>query len=329
MQDEPSGHSMDGRPWEEARPPHLPDALMRLSPWLMPFLLLAGLEVVAGWLEWSVRWQPQDVSTAVSIIINRVPGVCAMLLGAALFWRRPDAYRTVPMIVLGVVLLATAALLRLASVPLADVFGELTPPSEELPVLVPLQVAYDIFVALVNIFALLYLARGLAAARRFVDAVSLRGLAIVLIGVSVATTVISILPFLGILDWSGVMLSLNVAWMTLGLIQMLAWSYLLVVARGGWLAGERPRIGWVLVAFAAALLVAFRVISALGDLLPPSREGAFVALQILGLASNAGWVLLLLAFVAGLPSIEAVPDKMNGGATLDPTAARSPGSGAG
>ena len=171
MQDEPSGHRLDGTPWEEARPPHLPDALTRLSPWLMPFLLLAGLEVVAGWLEWSVRWQPQDAATAAWIIVNRLPGVCAMLLGAALFWRRPDAHRTVPMIVLGVVLLAAAALLRLASVPLADVFGELTPPSEELPVLVPLQVAFDTFVMLVNIFAVLYVARGLAAARRFEDVV--------------------------------------------------------------------------------------------------------------------------------------------------------------
>jgi hypothetical protein len=129
MDDEPRGHTIDGTPWEEPRPPHLPDTLTRISLWVIPFLVLAGFQLVAGWREWAGQGQ-LNPGYGVTIFLGLVPGVCASLLGAALFYRHPSANRRLSILVFGVVLLAVTALMELASRPLDEWFLALSPSAD-------------------------------------------------------------------------------------------------------------------------------------------------------------------------------------------------------
>ena len=103
MNDQPTGTTIDGTPWEEPRPPHLPDAVSGVSPWAIPFVVLAAIQVLAGWLEWKAQGDLGDPGYGVSIALGIVPAACISLLGAALLIRHPDALRRLPMLVFGVV----------------------------------------------------------------------------------------------------------------------------------------------------------------------------------------------------------------------------------
>src|SRR5688500_6853375 len=106
MDDKPAARTVDTAPWPEARPPHLPDRITALSPWIAPFLLLAALQVFLGWQQWASEGT-LDVAPSLALhISDLLPSLAATLLGAALFWRHPQAHRTMPRVALGVALLA-------------------------------------------------------------------------------------------------------------------------------------------------------------------------------------------------------------------------------
>jgi hypothetical protein len=332
MSNEPTGRTIDGKPWEEPRPPHLPDRLTSITPWVIPFLLLAALQVVAGWLEWGAQGDYRPLGVGVSIFLGLLPGICTTLLGAALFYRHPDAHRRLPMLVFGAVLLTVVALMDVAEAPwrsafLPDLFPESDMPGGEESVIV-LSGIYSAALNVISVFGLLYLARGLGGARRFADVVSARVLGIAVTVVVLAATVVSLASVLMDADWSDVLTPLNLMAVAVSLVSTLAWSYLFVTAVTGWRAGERPRIGWLLVALAAGIEIGLRVLMA-GTLLVDISQAGFGVLQIVGLASVANWVLLLLAFVAGLPSMAPAPAGSSPSTTADLPAATPPGFGAG
>ena len=132
MTDQPTAETIDITPWEEPRPPHLPDAVTTVSPWVFLFVLLAVLQVIAGWLEWKAQGDLGDPTYGASIALGVVQAACVSLLGAALFLRHPDAHRRLPMLVVGVVLLVATVLLPL-------VVGAIDGPlqTNELPLVVP------------------------------------------------------------------------------------------------------------------------------------------------------------------------------------------------
>jgi hypothetical protein len=180
------------------------------------------------------------------------------------------------------------------------------------------------------LFGLAYLARGLASARRFEDVVSGRRVATVVIVFVVIETVLWLLPIAGsIAETPDLLTPLNFASVALNFVTKLAWSYIFVITFGGWIARERPRIGWLLVAFAAGIEVALPVLFAVGGF--AIWQASVVAAQIIGLISVSNWVLLLLAFMVGVPSTAevAAPDEPDAAATADPPAATRPGSAAG
>lgn len=308
MPSEPTGTTIDGAPWPEACPPHLPDALTRLSPWLIPFVLLAVLQAVAAWLEWDTQGELVDPGYGVSIVMGRLPGVCAALFGAALVHRHPDAYRRLPMLLAGVTLLAVAALMRLATGPLeAVLLGPLSGLDDGSTFVI--HGIFSAAISVVSIFGLLYLARGLDGARRSAEVVSTRRLGGLLAVVAVAATVMTVMLVLANAQASEILTPLNIAAVALSFISMLAWSYVFVVAFGGWRAGEEPRIGWLLAALAVGIELASRVIIAIGGLVNLWQVGD-VVLPILSVAFVAEWVLLLLAFLAGLPSTAPTADPL-------------------
>ena len=319
MDAEPRGHTSDGDPREEPLPPDRPDALTGVSPWVIAFLILAGIQVLAGWLEWFSRHDQQHPIRVLNIVVIGLPGFCSTLLGAALFYRHPDALRRLPLLVFGVALLNIVALLDLWNEPLTSsaFLPEIFPTFPEFGFGVDestliLSGIYTAAMNVVMVFGLLYLARGLDGARRSAPVVSLRVLGIALTIVALASAGVSLEWALGY-EPGDVMIPLDVMALVMRLISALAWSYLFVVAIGGWLAGERPRAGWLLVALAAGIEIAIRTF--LGGVvnIPQSTS------TVIFLAAVANWALLLRAFAAGVPST-AMPDR---------PAVTTPGSGAG
>ena len=315
-------------PWEEPRPPHLPDAVTRVSPWVLPFVLLAAVQVVAAWLDWAAQGDLRGPNAVELIVVQWLPGVCASLVGAALFYRHPDAHRRLPMLVVGVVLLALAALLRLATDPVADALMAAGPLEDQGWFFASYGI-YGAVISVVSIFALVYMARGLAGARRFADVVSGRALALVAVAVVAIASVVSLASIVGQADAAAILTPINIVSLALSKIDALAWAYLFVVAFGGWLAGERPRIAWLLAALAAVVDVAFLIVLAASGFVDLSGAGS--ALLVLTWLGLAGWVFLLAAFVLGLPSMAPVSetDRPAPPVTADPLAATRSGSGAG
>ena len=331
MDAEPTGHTIDGTPWEEPRPPHLPDTLTRVSPWVFPFVLLTGVQVVAAWLDLAAQGDLRDARALEFLVLTWLPGVCASLLGAALFYRHPGAHRRLPMVTMGVVLLAFSALMQVASEPLDRALMDATPATEAsfLSALFWHEV-YRAAITVVRLFGLVYVARGLVGARRFADVVSGPAVAFVVVAVAAVLSVISLASAVSVADLGVLLTPINLASVVLAKINTLAWVYLFVIGLGGWLVGERPRIGWVLVAFAAAIEVIYLLVTAVGGLLDFSlaSELLFLIVHWLG---TARWILLLMAFAVGVPSTapDAVDDGSETRPTADPQAMTRSGSGAG
>jgi hypothetical protein len=327
VSNEPTGRTIDGTPWEEPRPPHLPDALTRVSPWVFPFLLLAGIQVTAAWLDWAGQGDLRYPNALEFIVWQWLPGVCASLIGAAFFYRHPDAHRRLPMLTMGVVLLAVAALVAID--PIDQALMNAAPVDEaNIESAFLWHGIYGAAITVVSIFGLLYVARGLAGARRFVDVMSGRAVGIALIALVAVASVVSLAPYFTTPDAAELLTPVNVVNLMLAKIDTLAWIYLFVVAFGGWLAGERPRIGWLLVALAAGIEVALQVLIA-GTWLTDVSAGGSVVLQIISLAAVTIWVLLLFAFVAGLPFMAPAAEGSESAAMTDPTASTTRDSAAG
>jgi hypothetical protein len=331
METEPTGRTIDGTPWEEPRPPHLPDTLTRVSPWVFPFLLVAGLQVVVAWVDWVAQGDLRDPNAVELIVVQWLPGVCASLLGAALFSRHPDANRRLPMLVVGVVLLNVAALMEMGRAPLTRALVDASPVGEDSFETVFLWSGiYAASITVVGIVAVLYIARGLAGARRLAHVAYGHGFMIALIALVAVASVLSLAPYITLPDASRaeVLTPANVLNLILGRIETLAWVFLLVIVVRGWLAGERPRIGWLLVALAAVIDVIFLVMFAMAGLVHISGSG--LPLFLLTWLGVARWVLLLAAFASGLPStaVGPVADEPQATPTGDPLAATRSGSGA-
>jgi hypothetical protein len=106
--------------------------------------------------------------------------------------------------------------------------------------------------------------------------------------------------------------------LVLSLLHALAWSYVIAVAFGAWMAGEAPRLGWGLALLASVLGLVLRILGAMVFVIGNLAGGlSQAALAAMGLVGTAGWALLLAAFAVGLP------------ATDDPPEATQPGSAAG
>jgi hypothetical protein len=95
------------------------------------------------------------------------------------------------------------------------------------------------------------------------------------------------------------------------------------------MAGEEPRRAWALAALAVVVLIVARLIG--GVLSSLAMPGLFGVIEVLFGLSTAGWVLLLVAFLLGLPSPgeAAAGEPIEPAPTADPPAATPPGSAAG
>lgn len=318
--------------WPEARPPHLPDRLTAV-PWMAwPYVAVAFVLLVVAWPRIQGVFAPGGLS--VMFLIVELEVVAVALLGAALFWRHPDALRTLPRVVAGVTLLAARDVLRALSPALEGAFVMITPAPEAFPFFVPLSTAYNAFATVVGLFGLVYLARGLADARRFEGDGSSR---------STTLAVVVLVVLLGAAQWStigdlpadasmtiGTLVAVS---LTLTTLNLLAWGYLTLTVGRGWLAGEAPSRGWLAATLAGVCLFLSTIILAILNwvVIAPS-DPAFVISQSASLIRVAAFVLLLVALAIGLPStaqvewVEAQESRVDEEPTLDPPAGPPPGS---
>lgn len=289
-------------PWPEARPPHLPDRLTAV-PWLAwPFVAIAVILLAVAWPRVQEVFAPGGFS--VVRLIVELDALAIALLGAALFWRRHDALRTMPNVVVGVTLLAAREILRAAAPTLQGAFATLTPAPEAFPFFVPLSTAYNAFATVVGLFGLVYLARGLAEARRREDGWSSRPatLAVVVVALLLGAAqwwTIGDLPA----DASMTIGTLVVVSLSLTALNLLAWGYLTLTAGRGWRAGEAPSRGWLAATLAGVCLFLSTIMLAiLNWVVSAPSDGVLLIHQLASLIGIASSFLLLVALALGLPS---------------------------
>ncbi len=315
---EPTGQRLDGTPWDEARPPHLPDAVTRVSPWVYPFLVAALVHV---WLLWT------DLTLQTGLELRRVPAIAATLFGAALFLRHPDARRRLPLLVFGVLLFALGELLDAASGAVARFLDELFRIGDPFLMYSPSGTAWSVFTALVGIFAVLYTAAGLSAARTRDNVAAAGQLAVWLSVLAIVIVALSLLSLAGLsIDMSAWVLVTVALGIGLTLASTVVWTYLLVVSLNGWLAGETPRFAWALAAIAAALFLLVRLANGVGAASVPDSVNMLL-INLVGYGSVLAWLVLLAAFAVGLPGPASDADES--AVRPDPPAATPPGSATG
>jgi hypothetical protein len=328
MIDEPAGETIDGTPWEEARPPHLPDRLTSITPWVLPFVAVMGYEI---WRLWARRGVGNLGSPLESWLGSYavLTGILGVLLGLALFLRHPDARTTLTPLASGTFLLLLQHVMRRLG---PTVVGLL--PGEQLsfPYVSPTEEAYSLFVSIVGVFATAFIARGLSAARRYEDVRTGRGLAAVLTIVAFASTGASIVWMTSVGfefdDWL-MHPVLVIGQLLVNLFGTLAVAYLVVVSVTGWLGQEQPRAAWRLATVGAGLILLPALVMPVISTPPLSQDVAYFVASRLAVGAVIGWALLVVAFALGLPSTESIPDEETAGATRDPQAVTTPGSGAG
>ena len=297
---------MSQEEWVEPRGPHLPDVMTRIPLGVWPFLAVAVLAAY-GRISLLRPESFESPTNAAWVIVGSVEAVAAPLLGAALFYRHPRAHRTIPAIAFGTALFAFTTVVDALREP---VMNSIAPPmffgSLDDTMVTVAGSGYRLVEALLIVFALTYLAIGLADARRLEDRMNARAILIALAVIAVACPIIGGLL---VLPWPGELTLQIVLNLVAGLLSYLAWVYLALTAFRGWAAGEAPNAGWGLVALAGigylAVVASFMVLNVVLWIIGPTESQVpvvYEAALLLEVVTAALWVALLAAFWLGLPA---------------------------
>jgi hypothetical protein len=279
--------------------------------------------VVAAVNSWRLVVAPAvsvDGRLLFALLVSVVPSIVGPLLGAALFSRHRDAWKSMTLLAFGLVLLSFGELLNSFDQIIGGFLDSLTPLDDQ-PTS-PARTAYAVFTSLLGVFAIVYMGAGLSAARRMPRGGAERPLMIWLVALGVIAAVVSVAAVfsLGLAPTPMLVVQLALG-VGLSLASSVAWAYLAATTIGGSLAGEEPRRAWQLAAFGVSLLIASTlIVTALGAVDLGESGLVLTAASVL---SIVGWVVLLAAFLSGLPS------PREAGATADPPEAKRRGSGAG
>jgi len=294
-------------PVEDARGPHLPDVVTRN--WAPGVFVLLAIGYVV-WYATHLTFAP-DASLAdfVVYVLQAVPATTAILLPAAILLRHPDAWSTVRTLLFGAILYAVVQAMLILADPLQAFFETLTPATDDLPFLVPSSAIYNGLISVVAAFGLGYMAVGLSIARRYTDT---RSRWVTGWFVPVATIFATVVGVIAVsrLDLSGTPMTPPLAIylgssVILGVLRFAVWAFLSSVVTRGWLEGEEPRSGWGLASIGTWLvLLTLAIVNVTGvisiaDDIFGTLLGYFIVIAYAG-----GHLLLLLAFLVGLPKVE-------------------------
>jgi len=275
-----------------------------------PVWLFVGLSTVMSAL--AVRGIAQaGITTAAGFAFatfGAIPTAIAFLLPAALFLRHRRIWWTDRLLVVGTVLFGVVEFLQYVSPGMTAGFSAIIPAPTGLPFLVPLDVAFQVVVGILAAMAPIYTARGLLAARAYEDEPGSRRWWLL---IGALTVVVAVTNVLNLVDLSlGIPPDAIVAyfWLTvlsvaLSLLSVFGWAYLAGVALIGWRTGEGPLRGWRLAALGAGVvllgLAVSGVIATVGVFTTPLPDELSIGILA---AFALGYVLLLAAFLAGVPA---------------------------
>ena len=300
-------HDDKAQPIDDARGPHLPDILTRY--WAAAVFVFLAVGYVV-WYATHLTFAPEaSLADFIVYVLQAVPPVTAILLPAVILVRHPDAWGTVRTILFGAILYAAVQGMLILADPLQGFFETLTPASEDLPFLVPASATYNALISIVAAFGLGYLAVGLSMSRRYTDTRSrwVTGWFVpvaTVFGTIVGVLAVSRIDF-GTTPMTPPLAIYLASSVILGVVRIAVWAFLSSVVTRGWLEGEEPRAGWGLASVATWLvLLTLAIVNLTGVIqVPDDTFGTLLGYAIV-IAYAAGHVLLLLAFLVGLPKIE-------------------------
>lgn len=270
----------------------------------LPFIAVALFAGVRAAQYWSLDLATDPIRWVWDSIVPWLPQVALPLIGAALIVRHPRARQHQPWLLLGAILLAF------------QVLGETLPVRGELLRLFPssdmrfgpsvVATFYELAVSIVGSLGLLSLARGLHQARGQVRS----GVGRVLFGV-VAVAAVGGAGYV-YAGWTAdpapfITLALGATASTA--LGLLAIGSLGVIAARGWADGEAPSRGWAMAAIAPWLIflaIVLNIVLALGAAAAMTGGMLTVAFFVIGGLPSIAAVLLLAAFVIGLPASEDI-----------------------
>ncbi len=275
-----------------------------------PVLVFIGLAIVAAWASYPSppEWMPESL---VAFILDLLPTVCAVLLPGALLLRHPDAPRVARPLFFGTLLFAAVPFLRLAEPQLEGFFTTLTPPPAAQEWFVPSSILYGFFHGLVGLFGVLYVALGLSQARHWAYRGSARvaGFAVLSVGIvaALATAYSFTQTDLSNLEMTPPLWAYLIGSIVLSIVTILAWSYLAMSLVRSALSGEEPGPGWLAGALGVSLIVMTFAIGAWANLVRSTNETlTTVVFWVTNTSYSIGFLLLLVAFLLGMPSLEPV-----------------------
>jgi hypothetical protein len=249
-----------------------------------------------------------DLASLAYAGFGAVPTAIAFLLPAALFLRHRNVWQADRLLVVGTVMFGTVEFLQYISPGLSGWFASLIPAPPDLPFLVPLDIGFSVVVGILGAMAPIYTGRGLVAARAYEDAPAARRWWII---VAALTLVAGVTNVLNLVNLSAdipegavaVYFWLTVLSVAISLLSVFGWAYLAGVTLVAWRSGEEPPRGWGLAAFGSGLVLlglavsgVFATVGVFASPLPNELSIGILA------AFALGYVLLLVAFLAGLPA---------------------------
>ena len=264
------------KPYPEARPPHPPDVVTRQSPLIVFFLAVVVVELWRLAATWPSAAAGIDLKSGIEYALSWLPSLAAPLAGVALLYRRPDAPRTMRLLVFGLLLLSVGELLSAFQEPIRNLLRGLGPVDDaSSPYDTPAEFAFRVFTLLLTIFGLVYVAAGLAATRVRERTPAERPLTIWLAALAIVGSIVSLAPLTTIaVEATPTLLVQVIVGAILSVVVTFAWAYVAVVTISGRMAHEAPRRAWGVAALGASILFGFRLIFPALSLVPFARKVA-------------------------------------------------------
>ena len=317
LPDEPSGATIDGTPWEEPRPPHLPDTVTStISGTPVPTILFTLGAIVVGFLTIRDRL-PEPGGGPGNLILwvlqVTVP-VSSFLIPAVFFLRHRDAWSAHRAMALGTALLAIGRALQMLNGYLADWFNSIIPEGELGTS--PLSIAMQVVVSMIAVLAVIYMGRGLLEARLYADRPGTRRWMALVALVAIVSSLMTLSLFASISTDVADSTFTDAYWLTmlsvvLNILTVGAWAYFTGQAIAGRRAGEDPSFGWFLAAFSGMCILALFFVSGLADAMvfiaQVNAPGDVVTLA--AVLPAVAYLALLAAFALRLPTTHAPLDE--------------------
>ncbi len=292
--------------WDEARPPHLPDRITAIPVMVWPFLVMTAAVIYAR--SRLYIGMPLDASNVIGSGLGTATVAAMTLLGAALFLRHPDAWSRLRPVAVAVSLIAIGAAMdvlaphvdgALRSVGIGEEWN-----GGELP-MITVSYALGRLASIVGILGVASLAIGLRATRRTPDA---SPTLVLFVALSIGALAFLAVDYGRILDdgWGdsdqAMVAAANRISSAIHAVGLVAWVAVASILMIGARRRERPTSGWLVGAIATlATVVGLEPIFVLWPTFDMATSGLTLAGWLAVGATAAGAVLLLVAFLLGLP----------------------------